>query len=223
MAYLFMLFQKRLKWLSVFGGLAMHNFLGKVIYISFFFLLQVFYLVFIPWNWILTKIGLVEQESEVITSRPKFTSLIILVPIIMFGMNAFCGIFRINSYPFSIYPVYTDILPDNVRYFDYRVLDQGLEGIDFREEGKNANFRWEAFSRHEYHLIRSIESESGLDTNEVNKLWKRWQLAVPILRPVDSVEVYVVNRLLDPDSAKVRLAEEYLMSICPSNQDNRVD
>jgi hypothetical protein len=72
-------------------------------------------------------------------------------------------------------------------------------------------------------LIRSIESESGLDTNEVNKLWKRWQLAVPILRPVDSVEVYVVNRLLDPDSAKVRLAEEYLMSICPSNQDNRVD
>jgi hypothetical protein len=218
-----MLFQKRLKWLSVFGGLAMHNFLGKVIYISFFFLLQVFYLVFIPWNWILTKIGLVEQESEVITSRPKFTSLIILVPIIMFGMNAFCGIFRINSYPFSIYPVYTDILPDNVRYFDYRVLDQGLEGIDFREEGKNANFRWEDFSRHEYHLIRSIESESGLDTNEVNKLWKRWQLAVPILRPVDSVEVYVVNRLLDPDSAKVRLAEEYLMSICPSNQDNRVD
>jgi hypothetical protein len=219
MTYLFMLFQKRMKWLSVFGALAMHNFLGKVMYISFFSLLQVFYLVFIPWNWILTKIGLVEQESEVITSRPKFTSLIILVPIIMFGMNTFCGIFMINSYPFSIYPVYTDILPANVKYFEYRVQDDGFKDLDFREVGQKANFRWEDFSRQTYHLIRMLDTETGMDTSEVEKLWRRWQIGVPELRAIDSVDVYIVERPLDPDSLYVRLSQEYLMSIYKPTED----
>lgn len=218
MAYLFMLFKKRLKWVSVFGALAMHNFLGKVMYISFFSLLQVFYLVFIPWNWILTKIGLVSQSSEVQTVRPKFTSILILAPLIMLGMNAFCGVFMINSYPFSIYPVYTDILPDNVKYFEYRILDDGHEDLDFREEGRKANFRWEDFSRHEYHLIRSMDTEIGLDTAEVKKLWKRWQLGVQSLSSIDSVDIYLVERPLDPEKANETISSNFLMSIYHSDE-----
>jgi hypothetical protein len=137
----------------------------------------------------------------------------------MLGMNALCGVFIINSYPFSIYPVYTDILPENVKYFEYRILDDGLEDLDFREEGRKANYRWENFSRQTYHLIRMLDTETGMDTSEVEKLWRRWQIGVPTLSGIDSVDVYVIERPLDPDSFDVRLSEKYLMSIYKSIED----
>lgn len=213
LTYALMLFGKRLKWMSIFGGLVMHNFLGKVMYISFFSLLQVFYLVFIPWNWILTKTGLASRNCETTWDRPRIISPVILFPLIMFGLNAWCGVFAINSYPFSIYPVYTDILPENVKYFEYKVLDKGKRQLDFREEGAKANFRWEDFSREEYHIIRMAKSDDGLDTAAVEKLWNRWQLGVPVLNAIDSLDVYIVERPLDPERKNERLSEKYLMSI----------
>lgn len=213
MFYMLLLFGKRTRWISVLGGLTMHNLLAKVMYISFFWLLQALYIVFIPWNWILLKVGLVKRNLSLNHKPPSFYSASILIPGLILVCNIICGIFRIDSYPFSVYPVYCDILPKTVKYFDYRIQDDCCTEIDFREEGAKAKFRWEDFSRQEYEMIRQWNQSNLLDTAGVKKMWKRWQLGVPTLQEVDSVEVYVVERHLSPEMSSEFVSEKYLMKI----------
>ncbi|MFT4545109.1 MAG: hypothetical protein ACI9EQ_001579 [Bacteroidia bacterium] len=213
MFYMLLLFGKRTRWISVLGGLTMHNLIAKVMYISFFWLLQAFYIVFIPWNWLLLKVGLVKRNLSLNHKPPSFYSASILIPTLILVCNIICGIFRIDSYPFSVYPVYCDILPKTVKYFDYRIQDDCCTEIDFREEGAKAKFRWEDFSRQEYEMIRQWNQSNLLDTAGVKKMWKRWQLGVPTLQEVDFVEVYVVERHLSPEMSSEFVSEKYLMKI----------
>ncbi|MBL4587154.1 MAG: hypothetical protein JKX84_08890, partial [Flavobacteriales bacterium] len=213
MTYAFLLFDRRTKWISIFGGLAMHNFIGKFMYISFAAMLQVFYVVFIPWNKILQKLKLIKLKLPDAPELPRLSSVAIVGPLFILFMNLIYGVFNISSYPFSIYPVYAELVPDNVKYFDYRILDKKNKELDFREEGKKHGFRWENYSRSEYHIIRMWEADLGLDSVGVRTMWKRWQLEVPTLANIDSVDVYVVERSLSPEKADERLSEKYLMSI----------
>jgi hypothetical protein len=217
--YAILLFGKKTKWISILGGLAMHNFIGQVMYISFFALLQVFYVVFIPWNWILTKVGVVSENFKENFERPRLNSLPVVIPLIILGMNLLYGVFRIDSYPFSVYPVYCDILPENIKYFDYRVADVDLTHLKFREEGKKVNFRWEDYSRQEYYIIEKVGNGQPIDSVGVKLMWKRWQLGVPALQGIDSVDIYVVERPLNPERSTEIISETFLMSLYSNNRD----
>ncbi len=213
LAYPFLLFHRKLRWVSIFGGLIMHNVLGKVMYIAFLTLLQVFYVVFIPWNFLLEKFGFIKNKFDTDLTLPKLKTWGIIGPLFILGMNTLFGIFNINSYPFSVYPVYAEIVPDNVKYFEYRPLDKGLEELNARVEGKDFGFKWERYSRTEYHMIRMWEGGNGIDSVGVRTMWKRWQLDVPTLAQVDSVDIFVVERPLDPAKKDLRVSEKYLMTI----------
>jgi hypothetical protein len=211
--YGLLLFHRHWRWISVIGGLIMHNVLLKLLYIGFLIKLQVFYIVFIPWDKVLRKDGRSGLREDSVPDRPRLDTWAMIIPAIIVAMNFVYGVFNINSYPFSIYPVYAEIIPDNVSYFDYRVLDKGLEQIEEREEGKNARFRWENYSRGEYHIIRTRQAGLGLDSAAVRTQWRRWQLEIPSLAQIDSVDVFVVERPLDPEKSDIRISEEYLMTI----------
>jgi hypothetical protein len=213
LAYLFLLFKRSWRWLAIGGGLLMHNLLGHFMYISFFGLLQVFYVVYIPWNWILEKLHLLKEFELPEVPRPRWLSATLAVPVFIFCMNFMFGVFRISSYPFSVYPTYTDVVADTVAYFDYRVLDNGKEQLDFREEGKRYHFRWENYSRIEYSIINQYQQGGTLDTAAVRTMWRRWQLEVPPLAEVDSVMVFVKYRYISPDSTRIPLPPEYLLTI----------
>lgn len=205
------LFGNRTKWISIVGGLAMHRILAKVMYIGFE-ALQHAYLVFIPWNEIVQRLKWIKQKT--ITHQPaNLKSIWVIIPLSILSLNFLFGLFNINSYPFSVYPVYAEIVPSHVKYFDYRIVDANQQHTDFRAEGKKHNFKWESYSRLEYHIIKMRETAGKLDTAGVKNLWKRWQLQVPTLQNVDSIDVYVVERPVNPDSATHRLSEHYLMSI----------
>ncbi|MBL4587155.1 MAG: hypothetical protein JKX84_08895 [Flavobacteriales bacterium] len=211
--FILLLFDRRTKWVSIIGGLTMHKTLGKLMYISFFHTLQVFYLVFIPWNQILKKLKWIKpfpiaKNHMFSLKKPKYG-----IPVFILAMNFVFGVFNINSYPFSIYPVYAEIIGDNVRYFEYHILDEGKTHIDARLEAKKYGFKWEDFSRIEYYLIRDRHNGLGLDSAGVRKMWLRWKLGVPSLSSVNSVDVYIVERPIAPEKKHIRLSEEYLMSI----------
>lgn len=212
LAYIFMLFHKHLRWISILGGLAMHNIIGKIMYIAFLHLLQAFYIVFIPWNAVLQKLKLV-SVANVVPTRFSLLKPVYLIPVLIFAANMLASVFNINSYPFSVYPVYAEIVPDNVKYFEYRVRDKEHKGVHVWEEGKRVGFKWERYSRTEYHTIRTWEVGNGLDTHAVKTLWSRWQLASEVLDNIDSVDVYVVERPLAPERKSERISEKYLMSI----------
>lgn len=215
MAYIIMLFHDRLRWVSVFGALIMHNTIGTFMYIFFLEMLQLFYLVFIPWNklweqmgWVNEKVWTTMKEMPHFVMRP-----VVLIPLVILGMNGIYGIFRIDSYPFSVYPVYAELIPDTVRYFHYRPLNPDKLMLDFREEGRKVGFRWESYTRIEYAMIREYRQTGTLDTAGVRTMWKRWQLAVPSLAAVDSVEVFIAERLLNPDSSEVHMENRPILSI----------
>jgi hypothetical protein len=213
LAFVFMLFNRKWKWASVVGALTMHNMLGVIMYISFRRMLQTFYLVFIPWNEILQRLGKIPIWREQRTQPISWLRPVLLGPLFILSMNIIYGVFNLSSYPFSVYPVYAEIVLDNVRYFEYRIRNHGYEDINVWNEGKKHGFKWESYSRGEYHIIRTWKGSGQLDTSGVQTLWKRWRLDVPILEDIDSVDVYVVERPLAPEKAEERLSEEYLMSI----------
>jgi hypothetical protein len=209
--YPFLLFGNRTRWGGIIGGLVMHKSIGKIMYIGFESL-QAMYLVFIPWNWILQKLNLKKppESHQTIQNRK---SIWVMVPIAILMVNFTFGVFKINSYPFSVYPIYAEIVPDKVKYFEYHIKDMGFQDMKVRGEGKAANFRWENYSRIEYYLIRDFENSGELDSAGVIAQWKRWKVGVPNLTNIDTLDVHIVERSLSPDKSKVRLSDEYLMSI----------
>lgn len=209
--YPFLLFGKRTRWASIIGGLVMHQSIGKFMYIAFENL-QRMYLVFIPWNWILLKLNL-KQPPDPLETTLNWKSFRLLVPMGFLTVNFTFGCFKINSYPFSVYPIYAEIVQPNVKYFEYRVQDKGFKDLDVRGEGKAANFRWEDYSRIEYYLIRDHKNSGKLDSVGVIAPWKRWKVGVPDLRNIDTIDVHIVERPLSPDESDVRLSDKYLMTI----------
>jgi hypothetical protein len=214
LAFPFLLFGKRLKWLAIVGGLAMHKFLGRLMYIAFA-QLQIAYLVFFPWNWLAVRFN---SGLSAITGSEhglKWQKVTVWFPIFVLSMNFMCGVFNVNSYPFSIYPTYSEIVPDTVKYFEYKVLDPDKSHLDVWEEGKKVDFFWERYTRIEYYIIREWERTRELDTATVVQQWNRWRLEIPSLAEVDSVMVYVKKTPVSPEERDKVLNKTYLMTITP--------
>lgn len=206
-----LLIQKRLRWIAVIGGLFMHNLLGYLIYISFFYWIQVFYIVFIPWNSIIKSVKNNIDFNKINSKRIMGFKL--YIPLILFILNFLAGVFYINSYPFSTYPSYSSIVPNTTKNFMYVLNDYNLKDLNIKEEAKKTIFRWENFSRIETPLIDKYDNSSILDSQAVINQWKRWKEGVPVLQSVDSVDVYFVHLYLNPEKMKDTIAVKKVMEI----------
>ena len=118
-----MIVSGKLRLVAVMAGLIMHRAIEKFLYISFFSTLEVFYVVFIPWNKLFQKIGLVEKRKYNLVF-PFEWKLKYIVPILVLVCNFCFGVLNINSFPFSVYPVYASIVPDTVQYFRFVPVDE---------------------------------------------------------------------------------------------------
>ncbi|MCB0541440.1 MAG: hypothetical protein KDE33_28290 [Bacteroidetes bacterium] len=211
--YFAFLFHKKTRWISALGGIIMHNTIGYFMYINFLVFLQVFYVVFIPWNKILCKLNLIKESFTLVESKISLRKISVSIPLFILCANFFFGVFRIDSYPFSVYPVYAAIVPDTFKYFEYKILDEGYEDVNVHELGKQNNFRWESYSRFEPEIINKYEETGILDTNRIIQQWHRWQIAVPLLSEVDSVSVYAVEVYLKPELQDDTIAKYKLLEL----------
>ena len=213
LVYIIFLFHKKLKWISIIGGLVMHNIIGYMMYISFLHVLQVFYLVFIPWNWLIEKY----KASKTITfdkvQLVNTKNLYFQIPAFILLMNFIFGAFNINSYPFSIYPTYSAIVPDTFEFLEYKIKDKQFINLNLWEEAEKTHFRWESFSRVEPFIVQKFKQENIVDTSAINNLWTRWNNEVTVLNSIDSIEVYAIEIYLQPKLQKDTLYKEYLMTI----------
>ena len=212
-SFIFFLLHKKTRWISAIGGLLLHNVIGYFMHISFLMTLQVFYIVFIPWNKIFIKLGLVKQNWIDDKSSLSFKKLIYIVPIAFLILNFFCGLLRIDTYPFSAYPAYTDIVSSQFKYFEYHILDKDYENINLWQAAQESNFRWENFSRFEPEIINEFETTGVLDTIRVIQQWQRWQNGVPILNNIDSIEVYAVEINLAPEKMNDTISKYKILNL----------
>lgn len=185
-------------------------------YINFFATLVVFYIVFIPWNRILLKFKLVKNK-DVAESVISFKNWKYSIPLFILAMNFLYGVFRIDSYPFSVYPVYAAIVPETFKYFEYKIKDKGLENVNVHQLGKESNFSWESYSRFEPEIITKYEEKGIVDAVNIIQQWKRWQNAIPVLNNIDSIEIYAVEIPLSPEKQKDTVEKYKLMDLCTTN------
>ncbi|MCB9185942.1 MAG: hypothetical protein H6601_04270 [Flavobacteriales bacterium] len=212
LAYPFLLINRITRWVSILGGLVMHRIFDLFLYIGFQ-PLQLVYMVFIPWEPVLEKFGWISKDSKEVSTSVKFNSIMIIGPLFILFANFLCGVGNINSYPFSIYPTYSSLVPDDVHYFQYQILDRDKTDINVWEEGKKHGFFWENYTRTEYHIIRNIQNNDQIDTTGIEILWKRWKYAIPTLQDVDSVAVYIVKRPLLPEKMDQVTNEAYVLTL----------
>lgn len=188
MTFVFLLFDKKWKWVAIIGGLLMHNILGYFIYISFFFLLQVFYVFFFDFSF------LVKKPKEVIRESVNYSKVAFNFGIAIIVINFIFGMFNINSYPFSSYPAYSAIIDKDLKILEFECQNH----ITNLEIGKRNNFRWEDYGWLEYNLIRDYEI--GKDVrNEIQNYWKIWKSRNPQLCNCDTVKVNLWIRPLEPE------------------------
>lgn len=211
--YIFLLLSRKTRYLAVIGGLIMHNAIGYLMHIRFLVFLQAFYIVFIPWDRIVERVKGVSASALNIIQDLKFKHIKAIGPIFILSSNVMFGIFRIDSYPFSVYPGYTDIVSDTFKCLSYEIKNQGSTKLNLWQEAQNAGFRWESFSRFEPQIVELYQDSNLVDTSAILQQWKRWELGVPILQDVHNVDVYAIEVFLDPEKQNDTIYKKLLMRI----------
>lgn len=189
LTYILFILRPKWRWISVFGGLIMHNLIGYFMYISFLTLLQIFYVFYIDFNQFFTKF------KETVAIEKCFSKLSFYSGIIILSINVFFGMFHIDSYPFSSYPSYSAIIPDKVKIIDFRSnkLQQTVHQI-----GEANQFRWEDYGWLEDNLIEDFESGKNIQ-KRLENYWEIWKKRNPQLRVCDTIEVYLIERPVSPE------------------------
>lgn len=189
LSYILFLLRPKFRWIAVVGGLIMHNLIGYFMYISFFTLLQAFYIFYIDFNSLFSKIKSKFTIQNGFSKVPLFSGISILI------INFFFGMFHIDTYPFSSYPSYSAIIPDQVKIIEFRSknLNKTVHQI-----GLENHFRWEDYGWLEDNLIKDFQS--GKDVNKrLADYWQIWVKRNPQLQSCDTVEVYLTQRPVAPE------------------------
>jgi hypothetical protein len=189
LTYILFILRPKWRWISVFGGLIMHNLIGYFMYISFLTLLQIFYVFYIDFNQFFVKF------KDKVAIEKGFSKLSFYSGITIILINVFFGMFHIDSYPFSSYPSYSAIIPDKVKIIDFRCdkLHQKVHQI-----GKTNQFRWEDYGWLEDNLIKDFESGKNVQ-KRLENYWEIWKKRNPQLKVCDTIEVYLIERPVAPE------------------------
>lgn len=202
------------------GAWFLHLSAGYFLFIDFFHL-RIANLSLLNWmkgkNWIRKKITGIESSTS---SAETFSlSRLKRLPIVYVGggliaMNLLFSIFEINSWPFSGYPSYSNIVPNKVTLLEMNATDASGKEINVKRIGKNAHFRWESIRPFEERIAELAASNdtTGLQ-NKLNSYWALWATKVDSLESIKLVEMSLVTTGLAPERRGMILDSVYLGAV----------
>jgi hypothetical protein len=226
LSFPFLLFKFRRRIFAIIAGLSFHNINGYFMRISFPHL-QALYIFFINWDWVFYKVlhlknkinkksshtqkeiyfkNILEDKK---TAPLKYGKTILYVGLFIFGMNTICGIFTIHSYPFSAYPGYSNIVPDDVELLHFEGYDINGKEIDILKEGKAISFTREHYTIFENNIISDWKNKKPTD-KQILDYWKIWYLNIPTLKKITHLKVYYHKTPLLPDKRKEFIINELI-------------
>jgi hypothetical protein len=208
LGYILLVLKPANRWVAAIGGLVMHNAIGYFMYIAFLHLLQAFYFFYIDFTGWFSK-GKENTKTVFDYSKLAFGSGITIL-----SLNFCCGMFSIDSYPFSAYPKYSAIIPNNIKmiHFEAYLPDGSL--IDVHSIGKKNNFRWESYGWLEYNLINDFEQGQNVQ-KRLNDYWAIWQSHNPELQNIKNINVFVKQRPVSPEGVNQIKTIAFMSVIVP--------
>ncbi len=211
LCYILFVLKPATRWIAAAGGLLMHNVIGYFMYISFSHLLQAFYVVYVDFTCLFSK-G--KQNAEVVFGYSKAafgTGILVL------SINFLCGMFSIDTYPFSSYPKYAAIIPDTIKIIHFEPYLPDSNTVDVHAVGKKNNFRWESYGWLEYGLIKDFET--GQDVQKrLYDYWEIWQSHNPELKEYKNVKVSVRERPVSPEGINQNKITQFMGTIGDCNE-----
>lgn len=190
LCYPILVLRKTWRWLAVVGGLAMHNFIGVFMYISFFGTLQVFYIAFFNFNVFFRKKEAEGIPAQPFTSKPAFYFITAIL-----SLNFLCGMLSIDTYPFSAYPKYAVLIPDSLKIIQFKKYPENDDAFAI---GKDNGFSWESYGWLEYNMIRDFEAGNNVQ-QRLEDYWEIWSNHNPQLAAWDTVNAYLIIRPVAPE------------------------
>src|SRR5690606_6422188 len=131
----------------------------------------------------------------------SYSKLAFGIGVFIICANCLCGMFSIDSYPFSAYPKYAAIIPDSIKIINFDARKANDSVIDVHAIGQKNRFRWENYGWLEYNLIRDYENGQDI-TSRLKDYWQIWEKHNPELRACQTVHISIVERPLTPERSK---------------------
>ncbi len=191
LAYFFLILFKRTRLLAIASALLMHEMIKKVLYIVFWKSLQVYYLAYFNFNWLIPK------KFKAAVVEKDYSKIGLRLGLGLVGINFLFGLLSIDSYPFSAYPKYAAIIPDTVEIIHFEALDANGSEINVHELAEENGFRWENYGWVEYNLIQDSKKEDVSD--RMKSYWQIWVSYNPELENCTSVKAILVRRPVSPE------------------------
>ena len=194
LSYILLVLRPQLRWIAAIAGLAMHNIIGYFMYISFSMMLQAFYVFYINFNPLFQK----RSGASAAPIVNNYSRVALGFGLLIIGFNFFCGMFSIDTYPFSSYPKYSALIPASVDVIRWKAHQKDGTVLDAHQIGKTNDFRWEDYGWLEHNLIRDHLAGINVD-KRLNDYWKIWTNRNPELMQFDSVVATIIHRPVSPD------------------------
>lgn len=190
LSYIAILFTKFGRWVVSIGGIIMHSLIYYFMYISFFNVLVIFYVFYIDFNAFFKK-KLKETKNGV---NRSYSKLAFYSGVFILCMNFTAGMVNIDTYPFSAYPKYSAVIPDEIEILCFRTFPNE---IDIYETAKRNNFKWENYGWLENNILEDFKK--GENVNErIDNYWQIWVGYNKELRSMDSIQCYIIKRPVAP-------------------------
>ncbi len=194
LGYLLLVFEPRWRWVAAAGGLVMHSMIYWFMYISFIFKLLAFYVFYLDFNRLFASKS---QTFRAVTVK-GFSKGSLGTGVFILGMNFLFGMFSVDSYPFSAYPKFSALIPENVKFLRFEAYMPDGKVLNAHAVGKVNGFSWESYGGLEHELIRAFEAGEDVSAR-VDGYWEIWCSYNSRLAASDSVTVTVVERPVAPE------------------------
>jgi hypothetical protein len=198
--FIFLLLKPATRLLAVLGGLSFHNLSAHYMYIGFSDL-QYSYITFlhkIRRPFAFAPAPAPSQQSIWKNLKWSTTSMAFRIGLVVFSLNFLCGFFSIHTYPFSSYPTYSALVPDEIDLIHFVGFDEMGTEIDILAEAQKARFCRENCTIFETQIIEAWKNGQPVDTL-VKNYWHLWRSNIPVLSEVKHLKVYYHRTPVQPE------------------------
>ncbi len=125
-------------------------------------------------------------------------------------INGVCGLFRVNSWPFSAYPFYVDYLTeDHIEYLRIEAHNASGKAISLYTSAEKKNYRKENYMRLEPGIIELHErADSARLDSALRHYVDLWSADFPVLKAAVRFDIFLEASPLQPEQRKQLIHRE---------------
>jgi hypothetical protein len=214
--FIFLLFQKKARVFAVILGLIFHLATFWLMHINFIYLLLC-YVIFIDWDNVFKYFRKITAPAFVAVSPSLSQSKWLLsVGFILIGANVVAGIFKINSWPFSCFPTFENMVGNETQVLECRLNGEGpnlLAKTEIQNKYQPQNCRqWEylLFEERDKQDTAAFKKQAQFIVSRIIETYSK-------IQPKDTINFYV-QPLSIIGGRWLRSGDDTLICVQPVNE-----